>query len=583
MTFMATIARNAARPAATLMPDVALEPRAARTPGPTPLLLMRSVRESYAALARGLAYLFGLGSLFASMAMVISPPVTSRSSVLVLIGVGVAAAALLWVRAEHMTRWGCRLLTIAGSGATATAIYLTESGGGPGASLLENRAQWFLTVATFLLGGVLIHRLVLRLREYVALLDAQARTDTLTGLPNRRAWDDELPHELARCRREGRPVCVAMLDLDHFKAFNDSRGHHEGDVLLRRAAAAWQSQLQGNDFIARLGGEEFGLILRNRNLPDAAVVVETLRQATPDRQTCSVGLATWNGSESPQELTGRADDALYAAKGQGRDRLTVAEWNHAAPPPPQGWLSAVRDVIDEGAIMAAYQPVVALDDSSVLGYESLARTCGRSTGMPIAEVFANARRMGLTRELDWLCRRAAMRGVARMPHDTLLFLNISLAALLDPLHDVDQMLLLLAFHHVDSSRIVLEVSEREPVSDRDRFREVLASYRAAGFRFAVDDIGEGRSALETLVSATPEFCKVSPSLTRAVPGTTEYAALCAVLAFAANSDTTIVAEGVESAEQAVRLGRLGVRWGQGYHLSRPSFDTAGARALEVAG
>jgi diguanylate cyclase len=536
---------------------------------------LRSQRDSYAALSRALSYLFLVGSMFALAAMVITPANDSRPAVVALIGAGMGAAAVLWLRAHRMNRWTCRLLTLVGSAATATAVYLTESVDAHGTQSVDvSRVHWFLTVGTFLLGGVLIHRLVLRLREYVQILDSIARTDTLTAIPNRRAWDEALPSEIDRCRREGRPVCVAMIDIDHFKTYNDSRGHQEGDMLLRRAATAWQGQLREDDLLARYGGEEFAVMLRNCTLPDAAVALERLREVTPDGQTCSVGLAAWDGKEAPLQLVARADDALYTSKKQGRDRLTVAEWNHAAPPPPSGWVVAVRELIEANAVMTAYQPVIDLRDDAALGYEALARTSGRSTGVPIGEVFANAKRMGLTREMDWLCRRAALRSSGRIPSGSLLFLNVSLAALLDPLHDVDQMLLLLDYHKVSPQRVVLEVSERDHVADRDRFRTVLADYRRHDFRFAIDDIGEGRSALETLVAASPEFVKVAAGLVRAAPSSIEHAALRAVLAFAEHSGAMVIAEGIETVEDAVRVSNLGVRFGQGYLISRPSFEAA---------
>jgi len=532
-----------------------------------------SAEESYAALARGLAYLFMLGSLFALAAMLVSGS-GWRGHILALVGSGAAAAALLWLRAERMNRWGCRLLTLVGSAATATAVYLTESADAPGTqSLSVSRVHWFLTVGTFLLGGVLIHRLVLRMRSYVRQLDIIARTDTLTGVANRRSWDEELPAELERCRREGRSVCVGMIDIDHFKTFNDSRGHPEGDKLLQRATTAWTAQIRESDLLTRYGGEEFAVILRDCSLADAALILERLREVTPDGQTCSVGVASWDGKETAVELTARADDALYASKKQGRDRITVAEWNRTVPPPPSGWMVAVRELIDDSAVMTAYQPIVDLRSDDALGYEALARTSGRSTPMNIGEVFANAKRMGLTRELDWLCRRAALRSAARVPQGCLLFLNVSLAALLDPLHGPDQMLLLLEYHAVKPARVVLEVSERDPIADSDRFQAVLTEYRRHGFRFALDDIGDGRSALETLVTATPEFVKVTPRLVRANRGSVEYAALQAVLAFAKHSGAAVIAEGIETEDDARRVVDLGVEYGQGYLISRPSFET----------
>ncbi len=158
----------------------------------------------------------------------------------------------------------------------------------------------------------------------LAQLQETARTDDLTGLPNRRAWDEELPRELARASRDARPVCVAMLDLDRFKRFNDHRGHQAGDRLLKQAAAAWSSRLRKSDMLARYGGEEFSLLLPGCTLEDAQTLVGRLRAAMPDGETVSAGIACWDETESADDFVGRADAALYAAKRGGRDRLVAA-------------------------------------------------------------------------------------------------------------------------------------------------------------------------------------------------------------------------------------------------------------------
>jgi diguanylate cyclase (GGDEF)-like protein len=155
-------------------------------------------------------------------------------------------------------------------------------------------------------------------------LQAVARTDDLTGLPNRRAWEEELPRELARAARDSRPVCVAMLDLDRFKRFNDDRGHQAGDRLLKQAASAWASQLRSSDMLARYGGEEFSLLLPGCSLEGAQALVQRLRTNMPDGETVSAGIACWDETESADEFVGRADTALYAAKRGGRDRLVTA-------------------------------------------------------------------------------------------------------------------------------------------------------------------------------------------------------------------------------------------------------------------
>lgn len=148
-----------------------------------------------------------------------------------------------------------------------------------------------------------------------------AASDALTGLPNRRTLDEQLPREMARARRASAPLCLAILDLDFFKAYNDAHGHLAGDGMLRDCAEAWDSELRGEDIIVRYGGEEFLVLLPGASLEQAAETVERLRAVTPDGQTCSAGLACWDFAESAEDLLGRADEALYAAKNAGRDRL----------------------------------------------------------------------------------------------------------------------------------------------------------------------------------------------------------------------------------------------------------------------
>jgi diguanylate cyclase (GGDEF)-like protein len=155
-------------------------------------------------------------------------------------------------------------------------------------------------------------------------LETLALTDQLTGLPNRRAWEETLSRELARAARDGLPVCVAVLDLDAFKRFNDDNGHLAGDALLRDAADAWRTELRGSDVLARYGGDEFAALIPGRGVDTAVIVVERLRRACPQGSTCSAGVAVWDGAESALDLFGRADAALYVAKQSGRNQIAAA-------------------------------------------------------------------------------------------------------------------------------------------------------------------------------------------------------------------------------------------------------------------
>jgi diguanylate cyclase (GGDEF)-like protein len=159
---------------------------------------------------------------------------------------------------------------------------------------------------------------------HVNLLSRQARTDELTALPNRRAWDEAVEREMSRARRTGKPLCLALLDLDHFKAFNDQHGHQAGDAHLRRTAAAWRRELRTIDVLARYGGEEFGILLPDCDLDQAQEVLDRVRTSTPNEQTASAGVVRYDGRETPDSLVARADAAMYRAKHAGRSATVPA-------------------------------------------------------------------------------------------------------------------------------------------------------------------------------------------------------------------------------------------------------------------
>ena len=152
------------------------------------------------------------------------------------------------------------------------------------------------------------------LTEQVRVLEGLARTDPLTGLPNRRGWDEHLVRELARARRRDEPLCVALLDLDGFKAFNDDHGHQAGDHLLTEAAGSWAGQLREADILCRWGGDEFAVLLPDCSSDQADEVIARLVAATPADQTCAAGVACWDGDETSDALLARIDRELYATK-----------------------------------------------------------------------------------------------------------------------------------------------------------------------------------------------------------------------------------------------------------------------------
>ena len=155
-------------------------------------------------------------------------------------------------------------------------------------------------------------------------LRATALSDPLTGLPNRRAWDERFEHELALASRSGRPLSVAAIDLDKLKQVNDALGHEHGDRLIERCARLWANALRETDFIARIGGDEFFVLLPDCPEAQAEQTARRMLATAPPEHSFSIGIATWHGEEQGYELVHRADRAMYAAKAGGGNRITVA-------------------------------------------------------------------------------------------------------------------------------------------------------------------------------------------------------------------------------------------------------------------
>lgn len=229
---------------------------------------------------------------------------------------------------------GCFALTLIG---LLIALYALGDGQAhaTGSDTFAHQVLVALVALTVLLGAlfaVLARRAANAHRRLIAHLDALAHTDGLTGIVNRRGLDERLPVEVARADRLGYPLTVAMIDLDHFKRFNDRRGHAAGDTVLRGAAQGWSTQLRPTDLLARYGGEEFTLVLPACDAEQALPMIERLRPLTPERQTFSAGVAQRLPGEEPAELLQRADRALLAAKRAGRNRSMIDAPAQAALP-----------------------------------------------------------------------------------------------------------------------------------------------------------------------------------------------------------------------------------------------------------
>lgn len=439
----------------------------------------------------------------------------------------------------------------------------------------DSTGYWLMTAGTCAVAGVFIQRLIRK-------VESSASVDPVTGAFNRRTWDQELPKAIGRASRGGRDMSLVLADLDHFKIFNDEHGHQAGDRLLSDLVTHWRGLLRAGDLLARYGGEEFAILLEGCDVEEAIRVADKLRAAVPAGRTCSLAAAQWDREEGARALVARADAALYEAKRLGRDRAVAAPTHGIAEPDgalgeTARWAQGLYTILSHRAessqppMTAAYQPIVRLNTRELVGVEALGRPSGAAAGMSVEGLFYTAQRLGRTRDIDWLCRRVGLERARGVRPGFQVFINTSMAALLDPLHDVDQMLLLLQWVGRAPQDVVLELTERESVLDPARMVNVLAQYRAEGFRFAVDDLGEGRSGMEVVAAAMPEYIKIARRLVRDDTLGSE-AMIAAAVAFARRTGSAVIAEGIETTAELERMRAAGIDLGQGYLLGRPAFD-----------
>ena len=415
-------------------------------------------------------------------------------------------------------------------------------------------------------------------------LAAIAASDPLTGLGNRREF------ERALAAVEGARFAVLAIDVDNLKVINDTYGHEAGDATIKSVAAVLRAGLRQGDVIARTGGDEFAALLPYADETEAVAVAERLRHAmrgvpTPNGLgSISVGCAWTAAGGDAKELWNVADEALYRAKRGGRNQVATGHVDPTAAPDVRSprWENAVEDVLARRGVDSVYQPIVDLGDGRITGYEALARPVGTPPEMAVDGLFAAAQRLGFGPDLDWLCRRSAVQNAHALPAGAALFINVGVSALVDPLHGVDQMLLLLRWARRRPQDVVLEITEREAVRDLERFEEVVAAYRAHGFRFALDDVGEGHSTFELLAAVAPEFVKISAKLVHRRGAAAAHSAIRGIVAFAGASGAQVIAEGVEDADDREVMVALGVPLGQGWALGLPASaaDLGGAAAVE---
>ncbi len=407
----------------------------------------------------------------------------------------------------------------------------------------------------------------------------EATHDALTGLPNRGLFSAQLGDAL-RSRQPG--LAVAFVDLDHFKVVNDSLGHLAGDALLRAVAQRLRSIMRPGEMVARLGGDEFGVIFLDEDIETrvewlhATVAEPAMIEGRRLYTTASVGVAVAHARyERAEDLLRDADIALYRSKADGRATYTIFnEDMHESAVRRLQISSDVRDAIESPEqFRIAYQPIVRLADWKTVGYESLVRwqhpregLLGPDLFIPAAEETGVIVRLGhevLVRALERLARER------RTDPNLGIHVNVSVQEIMHG--DLpEQVFAAIDAAGVPPDAVTLEITENAIIDTSTGAGAVLARLRAGGVKVCVDDFGIGYSSLRYLRLFPISGLKIDKSfVSGAGRDLASEPIVRMVLDLGRSLDLAVVAEGIETPEQAQRLLALGCAFGQGYLFSRP--------------
>jgi diguanylate cyclase (GGDEF)-like protein len=490
--------------------------------------------------------------------------------------------------------WGAPLAALFVRRTTA-ALHVAWSGSLLAAALVvldtplrEALSIWVITTGTVLAATALAWWISrgIRISEEESL--HAAMHDNLTGLPNRQYFAHATEQALARRKQDGGEVHVLLIDLDAFKLVNDTYGHTAGDELLSVFAKRLSSQVRSRDTVARLGGDEFAIVYDDPTgkLDPAAAVRRLERTWTapfhlPDGTvytTGSVGITTaTDDSADADSLLREADAAMYRAKANGRGGYAVFDEGMRDTAASRLQLDrALREALGLDQMWVAYQPVVDLSTGRVSGVEALLRWNHPQLG-PVspAEFIPVAEENGLIIEigtwvLDQACSQlSAWRAAGLVDDDFSVAVNVSARQVTPALADVVRSTR--ARHGIDDHALVLELTESILLDDAPEPTAVLNELQMANVRLHLDDFGTGYSALSYLSRIPLAALKIDQSFVADLTvSPSRSAVVTAIVSMAHALNLRIVAEGVETREQALRLRELGCEHAQGYLLGRPA-------------
>jgi diguanylate cyclase (GGDEF)-like protein len=422
-----------------------------------------------------------------------------------------------------------------------------------------------------------------------AQLAHDALHDPLTALPNRALFRDRCLQALAGIGRATSGIGVLFIDVDGFKQVNDSLGHAAGDRLLVEVADRMRHSLRAGDTVSRFGGDEFTVLAATLDhRQDAVELAQRITQAigrtfrVADRDltlTCSIGISfTFDRGCDPDVLVHEADIAMYRAKERGGACYEVfGQSLRARTAKRKAVESELRAAIEGDQLRVAYQPQVELPTGRMAGLEALARWLHPDRGtVPAGEFIRVAEDTGMIHDLGRWVLGQACRDFGRWNEEGAVGPDVQLAVNLSPRQlargdIVDVAARALAETGLDPSRLCLEVTEGAVVANAARAGSVLKRLKALGLVIAIDDFGVGYASLGYLERFPIDILKIDRSLVSGLWGDArKHRVVATVMALAETLDLTVIAEGIERAEDADELMALGCRLGQGYLYARPA-------------
>jgi diguanylate cyclase (GGDEF)-like protein/PAS domain S-box-containing protein len=445
-------------------------------------------------------------------------------------------------------------------------------------------------------------------RGYESRLAHVADHDPLTGLPNRRSLEREIAGHAARVRRYGATGAVLMLDLDHFKYFNDTQGHRAGDELIVRIAQALRSRLRDSDVVARLGGDEFALLLAGGDEQETQAVAEALLEIVRDaalpvlddplpgligagrRVTVSIGIAGFEDGVhmTAVEMLVNADRAMYDAKRAGGDGWARYRSDRRGRPNADRhikWAQEIEYAIHHDSFELLAQPVVSLTHNRPSRYELLLRMRDRRGNLILPGSFIYlAERLGLNGDIDrWVTRRAIDMLAEQRALGRDLHFEINLSG--STIGDAALLELISGRLHqtaVPPSRLIFEVPETAAVAHISRAGAFIARLGELGCKFALDDFGAGLGSFYYLKHLPFDYLKIDGEfIAHCAHEETDRTLISAVVQIAREMGKQTIAECAPDRETVKVLTELGVDYVQGFHLGRPAALSAHLAASDA--